>query len=315
MKSINTFGSLVVKSHWFESFFQNENLEDSGLSASQKQVFTRLLTHMGLIENGKFSDTARLCKALGHQSDSALGIMISNLAYAPEFKWFFSKLYSYNGVSYNELLADLSDRGYKHTEAMQVLNFIKNFLENTRFGEFLCITCGDKKSYFAIRQRSYVSASGILYSLYKYAEALDGYYELRLSTLFQTIEGHDAGISPTQIFGFNYEEMKSVLIGITARNSDFLCASFTHDLKKISLNSTKTPADVLAVIREDLVQEKAEQVAVAGRWACRETGKQSKQSAGGTRQVGRIIPALPGTKKQPAVETPAQRNRYEQFNR
>lgn len=54
-----------------------------------------------------------------------------------------------------------------------------------------------------------------------------------------------AGVSPTKIFGIEYEEMQQLLNGLSTNYSDFINATFTHDLEKISLVAEKTSHDVL----------------------------------------------------------------------
>ena len=86
----------------------------------------------------------------------------------------------------------------------------------------------------------------VLYALYKFAEACEGYYQFTLTRLLNhTIES--AGISPTQIFGFNRDEMEQMLLGLTANYPEFINATFTHDLDKITLRDDKTSKDVLGL--------------------------------------------------------------------
>ena len=86
----------------------------------------------------------------------------------------------------------------------------------------------------------------ILYALYKFAEACEGYYQFTLTRLLDhTVES--VGISPTQIFGFDRDDMERILLGLTAKHPDFINATFTHDLDKITLRDSKTSADVLTL--------------------------------------------------------------------
>ena len=48
----------------------------------------------------------------------------------------------------------------------------------------------------------------------------------------------------------NREEMERFLNGLTARYSEFINATFTHDLDKISLAEDKTAEDVLKLFEE-----------------------------------------------------------------
>lgn len=86
----------------------------------------------------------------------------------------------------------------------------------------------------------------ILYSLYKFAEACGDYYQFTLSRLLN----HDIdsnGISPTEIFGLDRNQMEKILNGLTINYPDFINASFTLDLDNITLSSEKTSKDVLSL--------------------------------------------------------------------
>lgn len=58
-----------------------------------------------------------------------------------------------------------------------------------------------------------------------------------------TIDGD--GVSPSEIFGLEREEMEKVLHGLSINYPDFITASFTLDLDNITLRSEKTSKDVL----------------------------------------------------------------------
>lgn len=84
----------------------------------------------------------------------------------------------------------------------------------------------------------------LLYSLYRYTEACEGYYQFTLYTLMdETLES--AGISPVKLFGFSGDEMEAMLRGLAANYNDYIDVTFTHDLDKITLRDYHTSADVL----------------------------------------------------------------------
>ena len=58
-------------------------------------------------------------------------------------------------------------------------------------------------------------------------------------------DSDSAGVSPTKIFGIEREEMQQFLNGLSTNYPDYINATFTHDLEKISLNAEKTSQDVL----------------------------------------------------------------------
>ena len=86
----------------------------------------------------------------------------------------------------------------------------------------------------------------ILYSLYKYAEACEGYYQFSLARLMDnTVES--AGVSPAQIFGLDRDEMEQFLNAASVKYPEFIHVSFTHDLDKIDLREDKSSQDVLTL--------------------------------------------------------------------
>ena len=86
----------------------------------------------------------------------------------------------------------------------------------------------------------------ILYSLYKFAEACDGYYQFTLSRLLD-FDVESEGISPAQIFGLDRPVMEKLLTGLNINHPDFITTQFTLDLDTITLNADKTSADVLSL--------------------------------------------------------------------
>jgi phosphoadenosine phosphosulfate reductase len=89
----------------------------------------------------------------------------------------------------------------------------------------------------------------ILYGLYKFAEKCNDHKEFTLNELLSDNIERD-GMSPTLIFGLDREAMIPILLGLSASNPDFINATFTNDLDKISLKDDKTSADVLKLFRE-----------------------------------------------------------------
>jgi phosphoadenosine phosphosulfate reductase len=94
----------------------------------------------------------------------------------------------------------------------------------------------------------------VLYGLFKFAEKCNNYKEFTLATLLNDSIDRD-GISPTRIFGLDRDEMIPILLGLSAKYPEFITASFTHDLEKITLAEDKTSADVLDLFKEDTVNE------------------------------------------------------------
>ena len=82
--------------------------------------------------------------------------------------------------------------------------------------------------------------------MYKFAEACGDYYHFTLSRLLNHEIDSD-GVSPTQIFGLEREQMEQLLNGLAINYPDFINVSFTHDLDNITLRKEKTSKDVLSL--------------------------------------------------------------------
>lgn len=67
-----------------------------------------------------------------------------------------------------------------------------------------------------------------------FVENCDENKEFTLSWLMDELVDRN-GVSPSKVFGLDYEEMKSALMGLSQKYPDFIIASFTNDLDKISI--------------------------------------------------------------------------------
>ena len=91
----------------------------------------------------------------------------------------------------------------------------------------------------------------LLYALYKFVEVCNLEKEFHLSYLFDESIERD-GVSPVRMFGlYDEEELKSKLIGLSSAYPEFINATFTNDLKTITLRD-KTSDNVLELFKEDM---------------------------------------------------------------
>lgn len=248
MKSINTFGTHAPKTEWLVEFFErkDEFLIENGLGPVQKPFFRRFLRDAGLITEGKTLPLTDKLALLGWDSPTSLGIILANIAYNPQFTWYIKNIdigrfYTRKDLENVMLVEDITERNAK-----SVLGDYKRIVQ-TPLGLTLNFGYVDGGDNFT-RNKCYIgSPLVVLYSLYKFAEACGDYYEFTVSRLLNYNIDSD-GISPTQIFGIEEDELKTILQGLTASNPDFITAKFTHDLDTISLNKNKTASDVLALL-------------------------------------------------------------------
>lgn len=75
--------------------------------------------------------------------------------------------------------------------------------------------------------------------------------EFHISYLYDEEIERD-GISPVRIYGlYDEEELKSMLLGLASRYPEYINATFTNDLKTITLYE-KTSTDVLNLFKEEM---------------------------------------------------------------
>jgi len=250
MKSLNTFANHAPKTEWFASFFQLKEsfFTEHSLGPMQISMFNRFLKDAGLQNNKRFTPLADLIVKIGWDTDTAFGILLINLVHEnPQFKWYVETL-EVGRVNKNSMLQQsLIALDIKPNDAKSIIYAFKRLTE-TPFGTKL------NWGYVAdngdiLRTACNVSDPRvILYGLYVYNEKANTHYEFRLNSLYENIE--QDGIPPTQIFGLSRETMIPLLLGLTAKYPDFINATFTNDLDKISLKEDKTPTDVLNLFKE-----------------------------------------------------------------
>jgi len=248
MKSINCFATHMPKTEWFADFFdrKDEFLVENGLGPVQKPFFRRFLKDADLIDGSKVTSLTVKLALLSWDSTTSLGIILSNIAYNPQFEWYIRNIAIGRFYTRTDLTSMLEEAGVTEKNAPYIINGFRRIVQ-TPFGMTLNFGYVDGEENYT-RNKCFVGSSlVVLYSLYKFAEACGDYYEFTVSRLLNYTIDSD-GISPTQIFGIEEEELKTILRGLSESNSDFITAKFTHDLDTISLNKNKTTGDILSLL-------------------------------------------------------------------
>lgn len=255
MKSINSFTDHAPKREWLVAFYdlKEDFFSEHSLGPAMFDFFRRFLKDAGLNDKNHFTPFAELISQIGWETENALGLVMINLAFEnPQIEWYIKNLdvgYYYERSKVRDML--LLD-GMKEKSADQIIRSYKRITTETPFGSVL--NFGDyTDDEDLIRTKWTISDNRVvLYALYKFVEKcnLDD-REFHLSYLFDEEVERD-GISPVRMFGiYDEEEWKSILLGLSARYPEFINATFTNDLKTISLKD-KTSNDVLELFKEEL---------------------------------------------------------------
>lgn len=252
--SINCFDSVLPKADWFARFFKERNdfWGSHGLGPNQVKTFKRFLKDSGLTVKNNYSELSDLVDKLGWETETSWGIMLINLVDVnPQIRWYVAnfelgRMYQRDTVI-SMLLESNSSRN--------VVKFVYS-----AFGKLVELPLGTNLHFGyvteegdLVRTKCTVTDSRVvLYGLFKFAEKCNDYKEFTLATLLNDSIDRD-GISPTRILGLDREDMIPILLGLSARYPEFITASFTNDLEKITLAEDKTSLDILHLFREDTV--------------------------------------------------------------
>lgn len=169
-----------------------------------------------------------------------------NLCYAPQVNWYVNTV-SFNDAQTKQQLATLMiESGAKESWTNDIFSSLSR-LSELPLGKIGLGTVDktNKRSPFINRTPwNEPIPEVILYSLYRFAEACDGYYQFSLETLMDDSIERD-GVSVNHIFGLDNDSMVRILNGLSINYPEFISASFTLDLDNITLREDKTSAEVL----------------------------------------------------------------------
>ena len=249
-KSLNCYSHHAPKMDWFTQYFslKNDFDDNHSLGSQMYSFFKRFLRDAELLDASGFSYTAQVIDSLGLDNDCSWALMLANLAYTPQVNWAVKRLHINEAYGKDYALSLLVADGAKESWVKDIWSSFSRLadlpLGTVGFG----YPSKEKGRMVAITRMSWQNPNPLvtLYSLYKFAEACGDYHQFTLSRLLN----HDIesdGVSPTEIFGLDRNQMEKILNGLTINYPDFINASFTLDLDNITLNSEKTSQDVLSL--------------------------------------------------------------------
>jgi phosphoadenosine phosphosulfate reductase len=252
MKSLNTFEEHAPKPEWISDFFDRKEqfLQENQLGPNQKTKFRRFLSDAELIKKNEVTKFTELVCKIGWDSESAWGLILINLVYNnPQMKWYIDN-FDIGIVKQKKTVENtLVDLELSEKMARAIIASYKRIVETT-LGTVLHFGYVTEEGDL-VRTKCIVSDPRVLlYGLFKFAEKCGDYREFTLATLLNDSIERD-GISPTQIFGLERDDMVPMLLGLSAKYPDFINATFTNDLEKITIKEGKDSEDVLGLFKEE----------------------------------------------------------------
>jgi phosphoadenosine phosphosulfate reductase len=253
MKSLNSFADHAPKRDWLVSYFdlKEDFFSEHTLGPMMYDMFRRFLRDAGLNEKNHFTPFAELISNIGWETDTALGLIWVNLAMEnPQIAWYINNMEIgryYERSRIEEMLMALD---VKPKDAKSIVKAYKRISE-TPFGTSLNFGYVTEDNDMVRTKCSISDNRVVLYALYKFAEKCNLDKEFHVSYLYDETVERD-GASPVRIFGlYDEEELKSILLGLSAGYPEFINATFTNDLKTITLRD-KTSEDVLNLFKEEV---------------------------------------------------------------
>ena len=255
MGSIDRYGNMGIELDWVREYFKSKDefwTSPHSLGTNMVKNLKSFLNDSEVTVKGKFSDFGGVIDYIGIENTDAWALVLCNLAYTSEFNWWIKNIDFSTSYTPDSIYAMLDDTMSKNSRSHIVSAYKNILISNPYFGNEIGLgSCdyelkGGKRMWNSVVRLAWKTPNPvvILYSLYKFAEACGDYYQFTLSRLLN----HDIesdGISPTEIFGLDRDQMEKLLNGLSINYPDFINASFTLDLDNITLNSEKTSQDVL----------------------------------------------------------------------
>lgn len=255
MGSIDRYGNMGIELDWVRSYFKLKDefwTSPHSLGTNMVKNLKSFLNDAEVTAKSKFAPFGKVIDNIGIENSDAWALILCNLTYTSEFNWWVKNIDFSTTHTPDTIYAMLDDSMSKNSRS-HIVSAYKNTLISipqlsNEIGLGVCdyTLKNGKRFWNSVVRIPWENPNPlvILYSLYKFAEACGDYHQFTLSRLLN----HDLesdGVSPTEIFGLDRNQMEKILNGLTINYPDFLNASFTLDLDNITLNSEKTSQDVL----------------------------------------------------------------------
>lgn len=247
-KSLNCYSTHAPKIEWIKQYFslKNDFAINNSLGSQMFSFFKRFLRDAELIDGDNFSEFANTIDYIGIDELESWGLILANLAYSPQINWYIKNINVNERVSKEYVISILMESGTNERAANDIFRAFTRFVELPFSKVGMGFSEKEKNRTIAITRTAWQNPDPrvVLYALYKFAENCGDYYQFTLSRLLNHEIDSD-GVSPTEIFGLDGEQMEKILNGLSVNYPEFITASFTLDLDNITLRNDKTSKDVL----------------------------------------------------------------------
>lgn len=258
VKNIDRYKTFGFRQEWLELYLEDTTSfwTNDRLGVDMFNAFDRWAREINLIDGKKApSSYIEKMKELGGDSPVLWGYFYTNMAYnSPIVNWFVHNVDF--GVNYsNESLMLMLGDELKERTRKNALASLKDTLKNSPVGWLLGQGEIESKGkqIISITRIGWVDPDPIviLYTLYMFAEKMDGLYSFTLTDLLEDDDEREA-LSPRAIFGIERETLKPILQGLANNYSDYIQVDFNKGImENIDLpagKNGKKAIDVLSLI-------------------------------------------------------------------
>lgn len=252
VKGINRYLSVGVDAEWIKNFMKDQSYEPGN---RKTDTMFSLLDDAGITKKRNLTEFGKKINRIGLENDYTWGLLLCNLAYAVPFRWYIENIPFDESYEIDRLTLDMEEATKKARgefwNGFKVILSTNESLQRIGLG-MPDLTLKTNKNGEVKKTMNYITRTVwndpdvrvILYSLYKFAEKCGDYHQFSLSELLDdSIERE--GISPTKIFGLDYDAMVPLLNGLAVNYPDYISVSFSLGLDTINLQADKTAEDVL----------------------------------------------------------------------
>ena len=258
IKNIDRYKTFGFRQSWLEIYLENpdEFWENDRLGVDMFNAFDKWAKEILLIKETK-APSEYICKMIELGADNPIlwGYFYTNMAYnSPIINWFVRYVNFGVNYSHGSLMLMLGDE-LKERTRKNALASLKDTLKSSPIGWLL----GQGELEMKGKQVVSITRTGwlepepivILYTLYMFAEKMDGLYNFTLTDLLDDTEERN-GLSPYVIFGVDRETLKPILQGLSNNYSEFIQVDFNKGImENINLpagKNGKKASDVLSLI-------------------------------------------------------------------
>lgn len=179
---INRYLSVGVNAQWIVDYMKNAAYEPGN---RKSDVMFDFLTDAGIVSKKKFTDFGLFIQRHGLDDENMWALMLCNLAYTSEFGWYIRNIPLHEVYTKERLDVDLGSDITDKAKG-EFWNAFKVILDSTEAFRNIglgipdittkAIRSGERKTLNSLTRRPWAAPDPrvVLYSLYKYSEAVGG---------------------------------------------------------------------------------------------------------------------------------------------